>query len=199
VAVSPTFFVRVSSFAHITACVPPPSLSHECHLYWWWLLEFIHTHTHTYSRKRSLTLDGRREGGRRRREGGFVRTVGKERAIRRQKRNLCVSVSMSPLCSRLCSEKDGQCPACCSTSGFNSAGLPLGLSAHYSMLPRLNGRQSWTSVDCTNGDKQFDFSCAFKIFLAFKMISLFFSKSVFICKIIWAPYFCFLSIQCTVG
>lgn len=160
----------------------PFSLCHECHLYWWWLLEF----THTYSHNHSLTLDGRRRGEGRRKEGGFGEVCGKEACHWRQKRSLCLSVSMSLLRSRLHSDKDRQCPACCATSGFKSAGLLLGLSAHYSTLPHLNGRQSWTAMECTNGEKQFGFSCAFKSFLAFKMSPLFFFKSVFIRKLIWA-------------
>lgn len=117
-----------------------------------------------------------------------------ERSIPRQRRNLCPSESMSPLCSRLSSVKDSQRPAC-STSGSNSAGLPPTLLPHYSMLQLLNGRQSWTSVDRQNGDKQFDFSCAFKSFLAFAMVSLFFTKSVFICNIFWACFRCFLMLK----
>lgn len=111
------------------------------------------------------------------------RTVGKERAIG-GRIEISLSVSMYLLCCLFHLHTVCQRPACSSTSGFKrAAGLSLGPLPYYPMLPHLNGRQSWTSEGCPGGDKLFDFSDAFKAVLAFGMISLFFSKNVFICKI----------------
>lgn len=143
---------------------------------------------HTLKTARWLWMGGVAGGGGGR--GLFGKDCGKGARCRRQRRNLCLSVSMSLLRCLFHPHADRQHPARCSTSGSKRAGLPLGPPALYSMLPHLNGRQSWTSADGTIGDKMFEFLHAFETNLAFRMGLLFFSKSVFICKTNWADPRC---------
>lgn len=70
------FFTPFSHSPPLRPCLSPLSPSHECHLYWWWLLESTHTYPHNHS----LTLGWEEEERRKRRgrRGGSARTVGKE-------------------------------------------------------------------------------------------------------------------------